>query len=220
MPYSGAWRGGPAAARKHRRRHDVSDGIDFDSDAFDPRNDPQRRAEHARRTVDAQGSPEFQAWLHDADDELRAVMRDVPEIAALDDPWTAEGLQLLEAHLRKRFATLAGLRQSPSAPSFERFLGEVYRRRLEGAWVNLPGFARDGATIWPVVGLSYRPDHLDPYELIANAMVAESRRNPLPPKGRLARVFDRFATDYRDWVDAGRPSRDEWTRHRMDRLGR
>ncbi|RBO91337.1 hypothetical protein [Nocardia puris] len=192
--------------------------MDTDFDSFDPGRDPDAIAERVRRTAAAQTAPAFRSWLERGDAEMQTLFDSVPEIAVLENSrWGVEGLRALERHLRSRFANVTELRGSPSG-IYERFIGEVYRRSFDGEWRNFPDFARGGAEFWPVVELSYRPDHLDPHDLITTGVRPGTRRNPLHPEGELAWVYENFARDHQWWIDAGRPSREEWDQVLMKRI--
>lgn len=178
------------------------------------------KAELRQRERDQQ-APEYLEWLSRRDADLeRFLTEDVPEIGALDNPWSAAGLQLAGEAARSIFGATAALSQPehlPTVDRFTRYIGEVYVRTLEGEWRNDPDI-RTERDMRPVISEPYRNMYLDPDQQLWLAFVKATEKEPLPHQGMLVWVFENSKNNYEDWTEAGRPSFDEWTKIQLAQI--
>jgi hypothetical protein len=58
-----------------------------------------------KRLARLQRSPEFRAWQARENDDLARLLTEVPALAALDDPWTLDGLAIIEDTALQRLDT-------------------------------------------------------------------------------------------------------------------
>ncbi|MDE1673843.1 hypothetical protein [Nocardia gipuzkoensis] len=174
--------------------------------------------EHERN----QHAPEFLEWLARRDAALAAFFaEDAPEIGALPDPWTREGLRLLGANLRARFGDAPAAMKEPEnrevVDRYRRYLGEVYCRTVEAEWRNVP-FNGPGDPMWPVLAFPFRGLYLDVYQQLYGAFVKSTKKRTVHPDGQIAWVYSNSREDYDDWVSAGRPDRAAWQKLTLERL--
>lgn len=169
-----------------------------------------------------QQAPEYLQWLGRRDADLeRFLTEDVPEIGALDNPWSAAGLQLAGEAARSIFGESAALSQPehlPAVDRFTRYIGEVYVRCFEGEWQNAASLDSPNPDMSPQVMTQPGKAYLDPHQQLWLAFVKATKKEPLPPQGMLVWVFENLMWKYRDWTEAGRPSFDEWTKIQMAQI--
>ncbi|WP_216897124.1 hypothetical protein [Nocardia alni] len=124
-----------------------------------------------------------------------------------DDPWSAVGLDRVEREILERFTTV----QAVSAPGNQeiadqltRFIGEVFRRKFEGQWYNVPSM---GGNRYQDFGPVIRHEWTDMYLDVANLVTSTVDRRW---GDNLSEIFGFSMETYRSWVEAGRPPMDEW----------
>lgn len=162
-----------------------------------------------------QQDPVFLDWLAGMDAALdRFLTEDAPQVGALHEPWSAEGLRLAASRERLIFADPNSALLPENADMmdrFARFIGEVFVRNFDGSWYNVPGNGPDDVQFWPVVGGYATLGYVEPVAQ-ARAAIAEGRvkRAPTWPEGVLVWMFGNMRRDHEAWMSAGRPSVDEW----------
>ncbi|MGY1945011.1 hypothetical protein [Nocardia asiatica] len=168
--------------------------------------------EAERRQMDAdQHDPRWLAWLADMDAGLERFFTETAP-GMPDDPWSADGLRHAEARALELFPTFESVSLPESraiADEFHRYLGEVFRRRFEGHWYNVPSHDDRQHTrgYGPVVDLPFTDVY---FTVISQLTAAMDRRT-----GHFwARTFERMQTAHREWVDAGRPPLSVWLAQR------
>ncbi|MFI5502698.1 hypothetical protein ACIA5E_26880 [Nocardia asteroides] len=129
-----------------------------------------------KRLARQQRSPEFRAWLDREETDLARLLAEVPGLADLADPWTLDGLALIED------TTLARLdiEGEPTADDVELFslfargVGYTYLRVLgAGSWVwaaTVPS-----ADPGPVLQLPECTEWVSPEESLAAALHYRTR---------------------------------------------
>lgn len=163
-------------------------------------------------------SAAWSAWLAEMDTGLSEFFATPAgiDIAALDDPWTTAGFALLERHVKTEYETLATLRDPvhrPAVDRYVRYVGETYRRRCEGEWINSP--QAEPGEILPAIRLPWMLVPLNPRNQVGSAF---SRLPGRPPQGQLAAVLDTMTSEYTSWVDLGRPSAEQYGRLVQERI--
>ncbi|MBB5916110.1 hypothetical protein BJY24_005022 [Nocardia transvalensis] len=172
------------------------------------------KAEQRREPAD-QHEPDYLAWLSGGDTAFAMFFKqDAPRVAALDDPWTLEGLQTAVATARETFpdyrAVVAPENRS-AIDRFGRFVGEVFVRRFEGHWCNMPDNAPAGVDFWPMVECGGYLACITPHSQLEIAVVEGRMPNlSAAPDGILTGLFDSVQRSYHKWVTADRPSLDVW----------
>lgn len=174
-----------------------------------------------RRHERNQHAPEFLEWLGGGEAALATFFaEDAPEIGALPDPWTREGLRLLGANIRVRFVEPPALKDpanSQAVSRYSRYLGEVYCRTVEAEWRNVPENG-PGDPMWPVLSEPFRMLYLDVHQQLYGAFVKSTRKRTVHPDGEIAWVYDNSKRDYAEWVSAGKPDREAWQKLTLERL--
>ncbi|MFF3569971.1 hypothetical protein ACFYXQ_19530 [Nocardia jiangxiensis] len=124
-----------------------------------------------------------------------------------DDPWSASALDRVEREILDRFGTVSDVAAPANheiADQITRFLGEVFRRKFEGRWLNVPGMGgKRYPDFGPVIGHEWIDIHLD----VANLVTAAVDRQW---GDYLSEIFTRNAHGYAEWAKAGRPPMAEW----------
>ncbi|MFE7745348.1 hypothetical protein [Nocardia sp. NPDC057455] len=174
--------------------------------------------EHERN----QHAPEFLEWLAGGDAALATFFAEnAPEIGALADPWTREGLRLLGANLRARFGDALEALKDPAnretVDRYRRYLGEVYCRTVEAEWRNVPSNG-PGDPMWPVLAFSFRALYLDPRSQLYGAFRKSTKKLTVHPDGEIAWVYGNAVEDYVEWVAAGRLEGAVWQQRKLDQL--
>ncbi|MEU4310994.1 hypothetical protein [Nocardia sp. NPDC024068] len=164
----------------------------------------------------AQQDPAYLAWIEAMDDELgRFLAEDAPDLGALADPYTTDGLAACEDVIRDRFGSVHAIDDPGNAQlvdRFTRFIGEVHRRATEGWWVNA-AHMREGGPVWPQILRPFSTWALDPREQIAGAFITD----PQQPT-QLVWVLNNMLTEYTRWVGYGRPTPEEYERRYLEEL--
>jgi hypothetical protein len=164
-----------------------------------------------------QKAPEFLEWLTKQEELVdQFLAEDVPAVGALEDPWTAEALQLTEQAARDTFGERTALRLPENAATvdrFVRFIGEVYCHAIEGRWGNHPNSLHP---MNPVILDGFTGQSLDPLGQLYLAFVTPPRHGRV--NGELSWVFANYTTNYHNWDEAGRPSPVEWGKIRIARM--
>jgi hypothetical protein len=158
------------------------------------------QAELRQRELDQQ-NPQFLAWLSRMDDELALFFeRDVPDMPA--DPFTEEGLRRAEAAAIRLFWHRTP-EDGPFAyrkERFERFIGEVFVRKVEGKWmwinVSVHGHA-------PVVSRPATPLYLEPDGQLSQSLTEKCTDG-------WTFVFRNSVESYEAWKAAGRLPPKDW----------
>ncbi|WP_280311700.1 hypothetical protein [Nocardia abscessus] len=167
-----------------------------------------------------QHAPDYLAWLADTESALATFFtEDAPEIAALEDPWSREGLRLLGENMRARFGELP--EQDPYAERdvtdrYRRYLGEVYCSTIESQWHNVPDNG-PGDPMWPVLTVPFQMLYLDPCDQLYGAFVKSTKKRTVHPDGMIAWVFGNLKEEYEDWVSAGKPDLESWEQLHTER---
>jgi hypothetical protein len=172
------------------------------------------KAQLRQRDLD-QENPEFLAWVARMDEEIAQFFaEDAPEIAALEDPWTREGLRLAVLAARRLFprgVSIFAPEHCARADRFIRFFGELYRHRFGGRWANVPGNTLREVEFYPVytgpVPIGYI--ELD-NQLIGAFQLMISKRTPAHPDGQPVWVLDNMTRNWERWIEVGRPDHEEW----------
>ncbi|WP_406268863.1 hypothetical protein OH799_25340 [Nocardia sp. NBC_00881] len=164
-----------------------------------------------------QHEPAFLKWLEGQPAALERFLTEVaPDVGALPEPYSREGLRLAVVAARATFdnsesafapenAEVAGL--------FVRHFGEVYIRSFEGHWVNIPDNASRPVEFLPLVSTPSGGICIDPEGQFAKSWVKQTSKSaPVHPDGLPVWVFDNWHRNYEKWVTAGRPDREEWDR--------
>ncbi len=172
------------------------------------------KAELRQRDRD-QENPAFLAWVARMDAELEVFFaEDAPEVAALDDPWTREGLRLATLAARRQFSDYKPIfspEHRPRAERFMRFFGELYRHQFGGRWANVPGNTTREVEFFPVFEGPVPIGYLDPEAQVIGAFVLMiGKRTPAHPDGQPVWVLDNMTRRVERWIEVGRPDYDEW----------
>lgn len=180
------------------------------------------KAELRQREKDQQ-DPRWLAWLAGIDADLeRFFVEDAPEIAALPDPWTREGLRLAVQAARRIFGTSQAIylpEFEPTVDRFVRFYGELYRRAFGGRWANIPANAHRDVEIFPVVAGPPCLGFMEPLPQLAQSFTRMiSKREPAHADGEPVWVFDNWTRTYQRWLEVGRPDSDEWQKIQLQDL--
>ncbi|VFA96329.1 hypothetical protein [Nocardia cyriacigeorgica] len=176
----------------------------------DDRMTPFERAQHAAV---------YREWLAAMDTELaRFLAEDAPEIGALDDPYTPEGLRMVEQNVERVFGdrtTLYSADTLETRERYARFIGEVFRRATEGKWVNVAHLDRkhEGGESWAVLLFPWTDIFFDPRDYVGTAFVTMPRE-----PSEIVWVYNNMVGDYTEWVGVGRPTPEEYDRIVIDRL--
>ena len=152
---------------------------------------------HAR-----QQDPTFLTWLADMDRELDILFtQDAPGMP--DDPYTVEGLRHAEqAALGWYWADdPMDLDWPERADRFQRYIGEMFIRHLEGRW-EYAG-TRRGDKMEPVIWTPFVDDYYRPSRLLD---AAKSKKSG----DRLETMYGYAQKRYRTWVTYGRMPLAEW----------
>ncbi|MFE3541510.1 hypothetical protein ACFXK0_00890 [Nocardia sp. NPDC059177] len=176
------------AGRAHRHRSERS--------GSDIRDTPEFEA--------IQGDERFQSWLlmHDAAMQIEFTVFDVPELDGHE--FTREGLMIAEQEIVRRFgaSNLFSTENCRLGMRFYYFIGETFRRNLDGRWVALPPEPpRTNAT--SAVDLPFRSGFQIPRYMMG---FVHQRRTG----NELTKIFDRAGARHKEWVELGRPARGTW----------
>ncbi|WP_280410449.1 hypothetical protein [Nocardia asiatica] len=172
------------------------------------------KAELRQRDLD-QENPAFLAWVSRMDAEIeRFFAEDAPEVAALEDPWTREGLRLAVLAARRAFPEPRESRlveRSARAERFVRYIGELYLHRFGGRWANVPTNATREVEFYPVAQCPVPIGYLEPEPQFIGSFVTQiSKRVPAHPDGEPVWVLDNMTRNWERWIEVGRPDYDEW----------
>lgn len=145
----------------------------------------------------------FLGWLRmqEAAMEIEFTVFDMPELSA--HMYTREGIVLAEREILRRFdryRTMFSAENYKIGMRFVYFIGETFRRTVEGHWIALPPDPPTRPGPKSVVEAPFHWNFYDPQHMIGLAL---SRRTGT----EISWIFDRAAEDHRDWVAAGRPQR-------------
>lgn len=168
-----------------------------------------------RQRAQNQEASAYLEWLSGMDAGLAMFFaEDAPEVAALPDPWTRDGLRLAVLAARRAFADHKAIyvpEHKSRADRFIRFYGELYRRTFEGHWENVPENAYREVELHPVVAGPPCIGFMDPEAQLAQSFVTMiNKRTPAHPDGQPAWVFDNWTRAYARWIEVGRPDYEEW----------
>ncbi len=153
-----------------------------------------------------QGDERFRSWLlmQDAAMQIEFTVFDVPELSGIE--YTREGLEVAEKELLERF----NVNSKPFSEEnyklgmrFVYFIGETFRRAVEGAWVALPPDPPHRPGTKSMIDAEFRSGFYDPQHMIGLAL---GRRTGT----EFTWIFDRAVRAHQEWVDAGRPARGTW----------
>ncbi|MBB5918430.1 hypothetical protein BJY24_007342 [Nocardia transvalensis] len=152
-----------------------------------------------------QDNERFQAWLrmHDAAMEIDTPLFDM---TGMNELYSREGLVRAERELVKKFADSGGAFTTDNyklGMRFVYYIGETFRRAIEGRWVALPPDPPQSPQPKSVIDVEYRSKFYNPQHMIGLAL---GRRTGT----EITSIFDRAVKAHQKWVDAGRPARGTW----------
>ncbi|WP_446221393.1 hypothetical protein ACTWPB_15605 [Nocardia sp. IBHARD005] len=146
----------------------------------------------------------FQSWLlmHDAAMQIEFTVSEVPELDGFE--FTREGLAIAEQEILKRFNGSNPFSEEnyKLGMRFFYFIGETFRRNLEGKWVALPP-EPPATNATSAIDLPFRSGFQNPRHMMG---FVQQRRTGK----ELTTIYDRAATRYAKWVELGRPARGTW----------
>ncbi|MFI9536905.1 hypothetical protein ACIG56_27100 [Nocardia fusca] len=145
----------------------------------------------------------FQSWLRmqEAAMDIEFTHYDVPELNG--HLYTREGLAIAEHQLLQRYTNLRDLLSADNLKigmRFVYFIGETFRRAVDGTWGALPPNS-ERPTPRSVIDSPMWTAFHDPQHMISLAL---SRRTAK----EITTIYDRAIKRHQKWIDAGRPARD------------
>jgi hypothetical protein len=145
----------------------------------------------------------FRAWLHMQQEamENEFVEVDVPELAG--HLWTREGLVIAEHEMLRRhpnFDDMVSEENLEVAVRFIYFVGETFRRALEGIWVLRPANPPERPEPLCVIDSPMWTAFHEPTHMIELAFDRRTGKE-------ISWIFDRTVKRHQKWVAAGRPAR-------------
>lgn len=151
-----------------------------------------------------QHNERFQSWLlmQDAAMQIEFTVSEVPELDGHE--FTREGLAIAEREILRRFGDSNPFSEDnyKLGMRFFYFIGETFRRNLEGEWVALPPEPpKTNAT--SAVDLPFRSGFQNPRNMMG---FIQQRRTGK----ELTTIYDRAVARYKEWVELGRPARGTW----------
>ncbi|MGW4741727.1 hypothetical protein [Nocardia xishanensis] len=161
---------------------------------YDPRKDPI--------VLEYQNDEKFQSWLRmqDAAMDIEFSIFDAPEVNG--HMYTREGLVIAEQVLLERFPdyrTVFTEENQKLGMRFVYFIGETFRRAVEGNWFALPPDPPRRGPL-PLVDAEFRSPFFNPMRLMSFAFQRRTGKEIVTP-------YDNAVKKYKKWVDAGRPPR-------------
>jgi len=154
-----------------------------------------------------QSDPKWLAWLARMDEQIaRFLSETVPDMP--ENPWSADGLRRAEQSALEHFPASEFVilpENRDIADQFHRFVGEVFRRNLDGHWMNVPSYDDRQKTrgFGPVIYQPYVEIYLTVVQQLTAAM---SRRT-----GSVwAQIYERMNTRHADWVSHGSLPLTDW----------
>lgn len=154
-----------------------------------------------RRYREAQTDEKFQGWLkmQSAAMEIVFPIQDVPELR--DQMFTPDSLALVESKLLETFSSEeeAFTGDVSLTMRYVYYVGETFRRHLEGEWCSILKKKPDGATV-PGIDGPYSEGFINPADLIGIALVRRTGNE-------ISDVFGFQRRRYDQWVSDGRPER-------------
>lgn len=162
-----------------------------------------------KRQAREQQQPEYLKWLAGMDAAIEHFLsHDVPEMPA--DPWSAEGLRVAEQAALRAFPSMDAVdapENAELADRFRRYLGEVWVRKFEGRWVNVPAGRQDyyGGTFEPAIAAPDNPNYLFVVPRLNSAVHDRTGVS-------WSDIYRYSEVDYSKWVLAGRPDINEWAK--------
>ncbi|MGW0002495.1 hypothetical protein ACWDT6_01495 [Nocardia grenadensis] len=146
----------------------------------------------------------FRAWLQMQQEavENEFVEVDVPELAG--HLWTREGLVTAEHEMLHRYSDFDDMSTEENhevAVRFMYFIGETFRRALEGIWVLLPANPPERPDPLCVIDSPMWTSFHDPTHMIGLAFDRRTGKE-------ISWIFERTVKRHQKWVAAGRPVRD------------
>ncbi|MGW5383522.1 hypothetical protein [Nocardia sp. NPDC003963] len=150
-----------------------------------------------------QNDEQFRAWLQMQQEavETEFVENDVPELGG--HLWTREGLVTVEHEMLRRypdFDEMVAEENLEIGVRFIYFVGETFRRALEGIWALLPPNPPDRPEPLCVVDSPMWTAFHDPTNMSELALTRRTGQE-------ISWIFDRTVKRHRKWVAAGRPTR-------------
>lgn len=165
--------------------------------------------EDFQQFVKDQRDPRWVACLDSVDDQLdRFLSRTLPFFsgAFTGDLHSAAALYFAEEAALEQFTNREAVRAPENravAERFEVFLGEVFRRGFDGAWINLPYHDETGMGFCPVVRFPFT--NLDIHVRAFLEAAAEERTG-----AEWLSVWARADKIRTAWNEAGSPQRTQW----------
>lgn len=152
--------------------------------------------------LEYQNNENFRSWLRmqDAAMDIEFSVFEVPELNG--NMYTRQGLVIAEQVLLERFPdyrTAFSDTNQKLAMRFVYFIGETFRRALNGKWFALPPDPpRRGPQ--PLIDVEFSPVLFNPMHSMSFAFQRRTGQEIVTP-------FDNMSRKHRKWVDAGRPPR-------------
>ncbi|TLF96637.1 hypothetical protein FEK35_28215 [Nocardia cyriacigeorgica] len=145
----------------------------------------------------------FLSWLRmqDAAMDIEFTVFDVPELSG--HMYTREGLVIAENEILTRYANLREMFSEQNYKTGMRFvyyIGETFRRAIEGKWVALPPDPPQRPGPKSMVEVEFQSSFYDPQHMIGLAL---GRRTGT----EISWIFDRAIKRHAKWVADGRPAR-------------
>ncbi|GGL03203.1 hypothetical protein [Nocardia jinanensis] len=151
-----------------------------------------------------QNDENFQTWLRMQQDAIEGefVDADVPELDG--HLWTREGLLIVEHEMLRRFSDFDDMVSEENfevGVRFIYFIGETFRRALEGIWALLPPNPPDRPDPLCVIDSPMWTAFHDPTHMSGLAFDRRTGKE-------ISWIFDRTVKRHHKWVAAGRRTRD------------
>lgn len=150
-----------------------------------------------------QNDERFQGWLRmqEAAMVIEFTNFDVPELNG--HLYTREGLVIAEREILKRYASFRDMFSEHNLKTgmrFVYFVGETFRRSLEGQWVALPPAPPERPRAASVIDAPMSPAFYDPRRIISLVFKRRTEKE-------IVTIFDRAVKRYQKWIEDGRPER-------------
>ncbi|TDZ77533.1 hypothetical protein DE4585_04928 [Mycobacteroides salmoniphilum] len=147
----------------------------------------------------AQQNTKFRSWLDMQDAVMAIEFR--PEVSGM--MYTKESLEVVEAKILSLYDSFQEAWDAKNVHTTMRFvyyIGETYRRGLEGVWAALPKFGGGEDDNTPVVDFPFRETLFKPMESVQVSLVRRTG-------SEMAGLYPNAQRDFQEWVEAGRPER-------------
>lgn len=137
-------------------------------------------------------------WLAQETADLARLVEEIPGLADLDDPWTRDGLNLIDAAARAAFPDPDADLDRDEQAAFARMargLGHIVLLTLGvGKWVWVNNTVLEIAPLGPAVELPKAPAWVDPDAMLRAALARPEN---------LVRMLDNAIEAYHRWISGG-----------------